>query len=353
MKTLFLLPLLLLFASSAHAEIFTSGVPSNVFDPLPPADLIFLIQDQAGHPIVGSQVCVTPEGGSKECRSSDGNGFVGFGEYNIGWYELEITAQGYNGELMAYLLYESTPMVIHLTPGVYVPAPVCYPNEYACERALGIECDPDPEHSGCYMGRPPENGIWELPFVGDGYLYSNYACRFSGAFQYTGISPVTGSVACADVCASVGADCCEWDSSQNICTPAFGEGAYLIPYSGLRSNVRPFSAPPTPTPVPPPDTTAPVISEVSVTYLSPTSVEIIWVTNERADTRLTYGTTPARTIAAPINSTREFFHSVVITGVTPNTLYYFLPKGRDAAQNVGFGPSMTFRTKSSVCNLCQ
>ncbi len=353
MKTYLFLILSLFVAHSANAQY--EGLPTTIFDPLPDENFSFIIQDSSGSPIVGSEVCVTPDLGAQECRFSDGGGFVGFGLNPLGWYELKITTPGYNGELMAYLLYRSEPKVIQLTPGAYVPAPVCYPDEYSCERALGLECEPDLARPNCYKAKPPGGGgNWGIPFVGDGFLYADQACRFAGGSYYAGVSPRFSSIDCADACASAGADCCEWEQSTSQCTANFGVGAYLIPFTSLKSNIRPFSAPPTPPPVLPPDTTAPEISNVLVSDIKSTSVTITWISNERTDTRLTYGTTPAHTTAVAVDSSREFMHKVVLTGLTPDTPYYFVAKGRDAAQNLGFGPDpMTFNTKGTICNLCQ
>jgi len=81
-----------------------------------------------------------------------------------------------------------------------------------------------------------------------------------------------------------------------------------------------------------PDTTPPVISNVLATNLTPTSANIVWNTNENADSVVRYGNTTALGSIALDNSLVTD-HSVVLNGLTPDTLYYYLIESTDASDN--------------------
>jgi peptidoglycan hydrolase-like protein with peptidoglycan-binding domain len=114
----------------------------------------------------------------------------------------------------------------------------------------------------------------------------------------------------------------------------------------------------TPT-VPSGDVAAPYISGVSVTPSS-TGAVVSWSTNEAATGRLYYSTTPIRFTEGDINSsgfavtsgtaaafdtTLRTSHSASVSGLTPNTTYYYLIVVTDSAGNVSISlPGATFRT---------
>jgi hypothetical protein len=93
------------------------------------------------------------------------------------------------------------------------------------------------------------------------------------------------------------------------------------------------------------DMTAPVISQVS-TAVTASTVTIGWATNEPSTTQVEYGTTRKYGALAPLDLTLATSHSQVITGLRPNTWYYFRVQSRDAAGNLGLSRDLRFKTRS-------
>jgi hypothetical protein len=93
------------------------------------------------------------------------------------------------------------------------------------------------------------------------------------------------------------------------------------------------------------DTTAPTISQVSMAVTGST-VTIGWTTNEPSTTQVEYGTTRTYGAAAPLDTTLVTSHSQVLTGLTPNTWYYFRASSRDAAGNLGVSGDFRFKTRN-------
>jgi phosphodiesterase/alkaline phosphatase D-like protein len=91
------------------------------------------------------------------------------------------------------------------------------------------------------------------------------------------------------------------------------------------------------------DATPPTISDVSV-RLQPTSVDVIWSTNELADSQVEYGLTNAYGTSTTIDSTATTRHVVTITGLTPQTAYHYRIKTRDINSVLATGSDATFTT---------
>ncbi len=93
-----------------------------------------------------------------------------------------------------------------------------------------------------------------------------------------------------------------------------------------------------------PDTTAPVISAVVAGSLSTTGATITWTTNENSTTQVEFGTTTSYGATSALNASLVTAHSVVLTGLTPNTVYNFRVWSKDAANNTATSSNMTFTT---------
>ncbi len=107
------------------------------------------------------------------------------------------------------------------------------------------------------------------------------------------------------------------------------------------------------------DTSAPYISGVVVSPGS-TSATVSWNTNELATGRVYYNTTPLTFNEGDINSvgfsvtngqsasfdtTTRLVHGATVTGLSPNTTYYYLIVATDPSGNVSISlPGATFRT---------
>jgi hypothetical protein len=95
----------------------------------------------------------------------------------------------------------------------------------------------------------------------------------------------------------------------------------------------------------PPDTTPPVISNVSVADLKATQATVYWTTDEPATSRVSYGTHDYSNETA--DETLTTSHRVVITGLAPETQYQYRLASQDVSGNLGAyeeTPPLTFTT---------
>ena len=89
---------------------------------------------------------------------------------------------------------------------------------------------------------------------------------------------------------------------------------------------------------PAPDTTPPVISNVQATSITDNSAVITWTTDEASDSAVQYGTASG---SYPLNKTSTNMvtsHTITLTGLNTDTLYYFRVGSSDASGN---GPSVS------------
>jgi phosphodiesterase/alkaline phosphatase D-like protein len=99
-------------------------------------------------------------------------------------------------------------------------------------------------------------------------------------------------------------------------------------------------------PEPEPDTTAPVISEVSSASATSTVSTITWTTDEPATSKVWFGTTTPLTLANPTgfveNLSTTTSHSLDIAGLTASTTYYYVTESADEADNTANSEELTF-----------
>ena len=95
---------------------------------------------------------------------------------------------------------------------------------------------------------------------------------------------------------------------------------------------------------PPADTTPPVQSSITAINISATGATIQWNTDEPANSQVEYGTTTSYGSWTTLISTLGTSHNHVLTGLTPQTLYYYVVRNRDAVGNLRVSPEKTFTT---------
>lgn len=95
----------------------------------------------------------------------------------------------------------------------------------------------------------------------------------------------------------------------------------------------------------PPDTTAPVISSVAAGNITTTGVTITWTTNESSTSKIEYGTSQTYGSQSNVDNTLVTTHTVVLSGLTPNTIYYFRVISSDQAGNQGISAGSNFTTQ--------
>jgi hypothetical protein len=99
------------------------------------------------------------------------------------------------------------------------------------------------------------------------------------------------------------------------------------------------------------DTTAPVISEVTVGNIANTNVNIGWKTNELADGRVWFGTTTPLAVGSTAQSVQHANvlknHSLSLTALVPSTTYYFLMVSKDTEGNTATSSQYSFSTAAN------
>jgi phosphodiesterase/alkaline phosphatase D-like protein len=106
------------------------------------------------------------------------------------------------------------------------------------------------------------------------------------------------------------------------------------------------TATPTTTPTPAADTTQPTLSNVRAGGLTGTTATITWKSNEPADSQVEYGTTTSYGSSTTLDSRLVTSHSVPLDKLTPNTVYHYRVKSKDASGNVTVSADFTFKTRA-------
>lgn len=96
------------------------------------------------------------------------------------------------------------------------------------------------------------------------------------------------------------------------------------------------------------DRTPPETSSLSAGEIGESSARISWLTDEPSDSQVDYGTTDNYGREA-MNRDIVTSHSVVISGLAPNTTYYYRAKSRDAKGNLATSGGHEFATLARKC----
>ena len=109
-----------------------------------------------------------------------------------------------------------------------------------------------------------------------------------------------------------------------------------------------------------PDTVPPTISALSASAIGTSTATITWTTNEPADSAVHFGTDSASLTQTASNPALVTSHNVGLTGLTPNTTYFYRVTSADAAGNLATLPATgqpaslrTLVAVPSVVNLTQ
>ncbi len=98
-----------------------------------------------------------------------------------------------------------------------------------------------------------------------------------------------------------------------------------------------------------PDTTAPVISSISVNDIASTSASVRWTTNESSKSRVYFDTENPLVLADAMtesNSSLVKTHTVSLTSLTASTTYFYVVESKDAAGNTATSSQNSFTTGS-------
>jgi chitodextrinase len=95
---------------------------------------------------------------------------------------------------------------------------------------------------------------------------------------------------------------------------------------------------------PTPDTTPPVISNVTAGNIAQTSATITWTTNEPSDSQVEYGTAVSYGNSTTLNTTLVTNHSTNLAGLVASTDYHYRVKSKDASGNLAVSGDNVFTT---------
>ncbi len=99
------------------------------------------------------------------------------------------------------------------------------------------------------------------------------------------------------------------------------------------------------TAAPPPPTTITNVATSNVTNLAAT---VTWTTNNPADSQVEYGTTVGYGATTTQDATLVTAHSQTVSGLTPNTLYHYRVRSRDAGGTLVLSSDATFTTSNAA-----
>jgi hypothetical protein len=90
-------------------------------------------------------------------------------------------------------------------------------------------------------------------------------------------------------------------------------------------------------------TTPPQIAGITATVVSNQSATVSWITDKASTSVVNYGTSPQNLNLSVSNSTATTNHSVTLTGLTPNTTYYYQVVSVDSYGNSATAPATPAR----------
>ncbi len=97
-------------------------------------------------------------------------------------------------------------------------------------------------------------------------------------------------------------------------------------------------------PLPPPDTKAPVISNVSASFESGGKVLITWTTDEPSTGQVEYGKSVDYGFVLSTSEALTTTHSVTLNGLEPNTTYHYRVRSKDETGNEALSGDYSFVT---------
>ncbi|HUC31061.1 MAG TPA: fibronectin type III domain-containing protein, partial [Candidatus Paceibacterota bacterium] len=95
---------------------------------------------------------------------------------------------------------------------------------------------------------------------------------------------------------------------------------------------------------PPPDTTPPTISLVTVAPIATSTASITWTTSEVANGQVEYGTSTAYGSSAGLDTDFALTDEANLTGLTPNTTYHYRIRSSDEVGNIAYSNDNSFTT---------
>ena len=96
------------------------------------------------------------------------------------------------------------------------------------------------------------------------------------------------------------------------------------------------------------DTTAPVVSSISVANLSASAVTVSFTTDEKAYDQVEYGLTTGLGSYTGLTNTASTSHQVLVGNLSSSTTYYYRITAKDLSGNEALSQVLSFKTKSGA-----
>ena len=93
-----------------------------------------------------------------------------------------------------------------------------------------------------------------------------------------------------------------------------------------------------------PDTTPPIITNISIVSVTKNSATITWETDELSDSLVKYGTEPGNYTETAYNAADVIYHSIDLVGLVSNTTYYYVVNSTDPIGNSAQSVESNFTT---------
>ena len=94
--------------------------------------------------------------------------------------------------------------------------------------------------------------------------------------------------------------------------------------------------------------TPPVIGAPAIGGAAPNRVDILWSTDQRADSAVIYGLTSSYGLSTPVIAAQSTGHGATLTGLAAGTLYHYAVKSRNAAGILSVSGDFTFTTPAAA-----
>jgi chitodextrinase len=96
------------------------------------------------------------------------------------------------------------------------------------------------------------------------------------------------------------------------------------------------------------DVTPPIISSVSAGGITISGGTITWTTNELSDSLVEYGLTTGYGASSVLNSSPVTSHSIILSSLSPGTVYHYRVKSADSSGNLAVSADQTLTTLSTT-----